>query len=143
MLDIQFIRDNPDLVKEKSAQKGYTIQIDELLEIDGQRKARQTQIDELRRRRNEIADSSKNQRPSDDQIILGKQLKEELGQLETDLKLIDEQYYGFLNAIPNVTQDDVPVGGEEDSVEIKVVGEKTSGAARSPRVCFESRLGRL
>jgi seryl-tRNA synthetase len=128
MLDIQFIRDNPEFIKQKSSQKGYAVQVDELLEIDGQRKARQTQIDELRRRRNEIADSSKGQRPSDDQIEQGKQLKEELAQIEVDLKLIDEQYFQFLQAIPNVAQDDVPVGGEEDSVEIKVVGVKNSGA---------------
>jgi seryl-tRNA synthetase len=43
MLDIQFIRDNPDLVSEKSIQKGYVVDIPQLLELDGQRKTRTTQ----------------------------------------------------------------------------------------------------
>jgi seryl-tRNA synthetase len=125
MLDIQFIRDNRELVKEKSAQKGYKVQIDELLELDGQRKARLTQVEELRRRRNELSDSSKGQRPSDEQVAAGKQLKEETAQIETDLKLIDERYEAMLKAVPNMPLDDVPVGATEDeNVVAKQIGDK-------------------
>jgi seryl-tRNA synthetase len=125
MLDIQFIRDNPELVKEKSAQKGYAVDVRQLLEIDGQRKTRMIQIDELRRRRNEQANQLKSQRPSDEQIAAGRQIKDELSQLETDLKLIDEQFDKLLKAIPNMPHDDVPVGATEDeNVVVKQVGAK-------------------
>jgi seryl-tRNA synthetase len=125
MLDIQFIRDNPELVKNKSVQKGYAVDVRQLLEIDGQRKTRMIQIDELRRRRNEQASQLKTQRPSDEQIATGRQIKDDLSQLETDLKLIDEQYIKLLKAIPNMPHDDVPVGATEDeNVVAKQVGTK-------------------
>lgn len=128
MLDIQFVRDNPQLVKEKSAQKGYKVQIDELLEIDGHRRTRLTQIDELRARRNIQAAELKQGRPSDEQIAAGKQMKEELSSLELDLVRIDEDYQKLLKAIPNVAQPDVPIGGEADSVEVGKYGDCQTGA---------------
>lgn len=125
MLDIQFIRDNAELVKEKSAQKGYTVKIDELLELDGQRRTRLTQIDELRARRNAQAAELKQGKPSDEQIANGRLLKEELSSLETDLSRIDTDYLGLLKLIPNMPHDDVPVGASEDeNVISKQVGEK-------------------
>lgn len=127
MLDIQFIRDNPALVSEKSAQKGYKVDVGQLLELDGQRKTRMTQIDELRRRRNEQSSQIKDQRPSDEQIAAGRLIKEELSQLEADLKLIDQQFEPLLKAIPNMPLDDVPVGASEDeNVVARQVGEPTT-----------------
>jgi len=128
MLDIQFIRDNPDLVTEKSKQKGYDIDVRQLLELDGERRTRLTSIEELRNRRNNLTAEMKGQKPSAEQLATGKQLKEEITQREVELKTIDEKYAAQLWAIPNITQDDVPIGGEEDSVEIKVVGDKLTGA---------------
>lgn len=125
MLDIQFIRDNPELVTAKSAQKGYSVDVPQLLEIDGHRKTRIAQIDELRARRNAQAAELPQGKPSDEQIANGKQLKEELSQLEGDLKLIDEQYLALLKAIPNMPVEDVPVGASEDeNVVAKQVGDK-------------------
>ena len=92
MLDIQFIRENAELVKEKSQQKGYEVNVDRLLELDTQRRTRETQIGELRRRRNELADQSKGQRPTDEQVAEGKQLKEEISEREAEAKSIDEEY---------------------------------------------------
>jgi seryl-tRNA synthetase len=127
MLDIQFIRDNAELVARKSEEKGYKVDVSALLTLDGERRTRLTQIEELRKRRNDQAAGLKQGKPTDEQIAAGKQLKEEITQLETDLKTIEEQFDTALRSIPNVTQDDVPVGGEEDSVEIKKVGEQTTG----------------
>jgi seryl-tRNA synthetase len=124
MLDIQFVRDNPDLVAEKSKQKGYDIDVQKLLTLDTERRTRLTQIDELRRRRNEQAESTKNGQPTPEQIAAGKQLKEELTQLETDLKAIDEQFEPLLRSVPNMPLADVPVGATEDeNVVAKTVGE--------------------
>lgn len=128
MLDIQFIRDNAELVQEKSEQKGYKVSVAELLELDTERRSKLTQIEELRARRNQLTADMKGQKPSEAQIEQGKQLKEEIAARETELKAIEEKYTVQLSAIPNVTFDDVPVGGEEDSVEVKQVGEQTKGA---------------
>ena len=126
MLDIQFIRDNPELVQEKSKQKGYEVNIAELLELDGQRRTRLTQIEELRARRNTLNDELKGQKPSDEQLAAAKQIKDEINQHENDLKRIEESYDELLKKVPNMPMDDVPVGASEDeNVVAKQVGDKT------------------
>lgn len=128
MIDIQIIRDNPELVTEKSRQKGYDVDITQLLGFDTERRELQQQVDALRQERNEIAASMKGQKPSEEVITKGKEVKDKLGHLEHQLDAIDKEFQVLLNRIPNLTFDDVPVGGEEDSVEIKQWGEQTSGA---------------
>lgn len=124
MLDIQFIRDNHELVAEKSRQKGYEVDVRRLLELDVERRTRLTQIDELRQRRNTQAAELKNQRPSDEQVAAGRQLKEELAARESELKKIETEYDELLKAVPNMPLDDVPVGASEDeNVVAKTTGE--------------------
>jgi len=128
MLDIQFIRDNPELVAEKSKQKGYKVDIGHLLELDTERRTRLTQAEELRSRRNAQAASLKQGRPTPEQIAAGKQLKEEISALETELKGMDSEYQALMWTIPNITKDDVPIGDESASVEVARVGEQVTGA---------------
>ena len=128
MLDIQFIRENPELVERKSKEKGYDVSISELLELDTERRSKLTQLEELRARRNALNEDTKGQKPSEDQMAQGRQLKEEIAARETELEAIADKYEPLLMSVPNVTFDDVPVGGEENSVEVKVVGDKPTGA---------------
>ena len=125
MLDIQFIRDNPDLVTEKSSQKGYTVDIPRLLEVDTQRRTRLTQVEELRARRNTLSDElKKGGKPSPEQIEQGKQLKEEIAKLEDELRPMEGEFLSLLKKVPNMPLDDVPVGASEDeNVVAKTVGE--------------------
>lgn len=124
MLDIQFIRDNPDLVAEKSKQKGYEVDVPQLLELDEKRRGLLTQIDELRAQRNALAEQLKDQKPNDEQIAQGRQLKEQLSQMEADLTQIEQKYEPLLRAVPNMPLQDVPVGySEEESVVTKQWGE--------------------
>ena len=128
MIDIQLIRDNPELVAEKSKQKGYDVDITQLLGFDGERRELQGQVEELRRERNEIATSMNGQKPSEEQVAKGREVKDKLATLEHQLNAIEQEFTTLLNRVPNLTFDDVPVGGEEDSVEIKQWGEQTIGA---------------
>jgi len=125
MLDIQFIRDNPDAVQQKSAQKGYkNVHVAELLELDTERRSKLTQLEELRARRNTLTNDMKGQKPSEEQLAAGKQLKEEIAARETELKAIEEKYWPLLKAIPNMPLDMVPVGSTEDeNVVIRQFGE--------------------
>lgn len=127
MLDIQFVRDNPELVEQRAKEKGYKVDIKRVLELDAERRTRLTQIEELRKRRNEQAAELKSGgRPTDEQIASGKQLKEEISNLETDLKTIEEQYLAELKRVPNMPAEDVPVGASEDeNVVVKTIGEPT------------------
>lgn len=128
MIDIQIIRDNPELVAEKSKQKGYDVDITQLLGFDGERRELQGKVEELRRERNEIATSMNGQKPSEEQVAKGREVKDKLATLEHQLNAIEQEFTTLLNRVPNLTFDDVPVGGEEDSVEIKQWGEQTIGA---------------
>ena len=128
MLDIKFIRENPEKVQDSADKKGYRVSIKDLLMADERRRELQQQVDLLRERRNAVASQMKGGRPSPDLIAEGKSIKEDLMDLETKFNEVDADYQAQLNGIPNVIFDDVPEGGEEDSVEIKAWGEKKSGA---------------
>jgi seryl-tRNA synthetase len=124
MLDIQFIREHPDLVAEKSKQKGYEVDIQQLLGFDAKRRELQGQVEDLRRQRNEIADSMKGGRPSDEQVARGREVKEQLATLEHQYAAIDQEFTDLLKQVPNMPLDDVPIGASEDeNVAEKTVGE--------------------
>lgn len=124
MLDIKFIRDNAERVQESAKQKGYDVDIRQLLEVDDQRRDLQRQVDELRTRRNENAAKMKGGKPEQNLIDEGKQIKVELADREEQLKGYDAEYTSLLKAVPNMPWDDVPVGATEDeNVEVKVVGD--------------------
>lgn len=129
MLDIQFIRDNAELVQRKSEEKGYRqVAIDRLLQIDERRRGLLTEVEDLRAQRNALTASMKGSKPTPDQIEKGKTLKETIASKESELAEVDAAFTDAMWGVPNITFDDVPLGGEEDSVEIKTWGEKTTGA---------------
>lgn len=128
MLDIRFIREHPDEVQKNARAKGYDVDIKKLLECDEAKRQLQAQADELREKRNIIAASMKGGRPSSEQITEGKAVKEQLADVEEHLRETDVTFTDLLKNVPNMALPDVPAGGEEDSVETKVFGKKTSGA---------------
>lgn len=123
MLDVKFIRDNLDLVTKSVKEKGYKINIQEVLTLDDERKAVLAEVEELRRRRNEVAAKMKGGKPAPGLIAEGKQIKTELAEREQRLDQVQAELGTLIKTVPNVIFDDVPLGGEEDSVEIKKWGE--------------------
>ena len=87
MLDIKFIRENLEEVKDAVKKKSVKVDIDQLLKLDEQRKDLLTQIEELRTKRNELARAGKQAKPTAEQIIAGKKIKEEIFKLEHDLNI--------------------------------------------------------
>ena len=127
MLDVKFIRDNLELVEKSAKEKGYKINIKEVLKLDEDRRKKLTRVEELRRERNEIAAKMKGGKPSPELIEAGKKVKEELAKLETGLTEVEAEFRDALKSVPNIIFDDVPLGGEEDSVEVKSWGGKPEG----------------
>lgn len=126
MLDIQFIRDNPDLVAKKSKQKNIDVNITELLELDAQRRQLLTEAEELRQKRNAHAAELKKGKPTEAQVAEGKTLKEKLAKVETKLGEVEAKYMDLLKQVPNMALDSVPVGKSEDENKVaKTVGEPT------------------
>lgn len=130
MLDIRYIREHADRVQESAKNKGYNdVSIAHLLDTDEQRRQLQQQVDELRTRRNEIAGQMKGGKPAPELIEQGRALKEELAKLDNNLRDVEADFQAQMDAVPNITLDDVPLGGESDSVEIKTWGDKRQSAS--------------
>lgn len=125
MLDINFIRENHDLVEKSIKEKHYNnISVDKLLELDDSRREILRQVEEFRRKKNEIASKTKGKKPSADLIKEGKEVKASLATLEKSLSEKESEVNSILKTVPNIIFDDVPLGDEEDSVEIKSWGQK-------------------
>ena len=129
MLDINFIRNNKELVEHSIKEKMYkNVNLDEILALDDQRKALLQQVEVLRKERNDNTAKMKNGKPSDELIAKGKEIKEKLSTLEADLSDFEKELNTKLKTVPNVIFDDVPLGDESASVEVKKWGEcKTTG----------------
>ena len=128
MLDIRFIRENPDKVSENAKQKGYKVNINELLMLDDSRREVLSSVELLRKKRNENSQKMKGAKPSDELIKEGREIKEKLAGLETELREKEEKLNELMMNVPNMIFDDVPLGDEEDSVVIKTVGDTKTGA---------------
>ena len=124
MLDINFIRNNKELVEHSIKEKMYkNINLDEILALDDQRKTLLQQVEALRKERNDNTAKMKNGKPSDELITKGKEIKEKLSTLEADLSNFEKELNTKLKTVPNVIFDDVPLGDESASVEVKKWGE--------------------
>lgn len=118
MLDINYIRDNTELVKKAVSEKGITIDIDKLLEVDQSRRDLLLKVENLRAERN-IAAKNRD-------IERGKEIKSELEVLEKNLKGVEEEFKQLMFLVPNIPSDDSPVGPNSDSnFEISKWGEIT------------------
>ena len=124
MLDIRFIRENPELVQQAADNKGYDVSISELLKSDESRRSLLAHVEELRAQRNDIAGQMKGGKPEPALIEAGKKIKEELAGLEENLRSVEEDFTRRLKAVPNMPTHDVPVSrNEDDNVVVKTVGD--------------------
>lgn len=124
MLDINFIRENRELVEKSAKEKGYkNVNITELLKLDDDRKAVLKDVEELRKERNDTASKMKGGKPSEELIKKGKEIKEKLATEEEKLEEIEGKIKIELKSVPNIIFEDVPLGPEENSIEVKKWGE--------------------
>lgn len=116
MLDIQFIRDNPDQIKQATVAKGFDPKpVDEVLTLDKKRRELLGKIEVLRAERNKLTQKD---------IIQGKKIKTELKKLEPELKTVETELKNYLWQIPNPASPKAPIGkNEKDNVEVKKWGE--------------------
>lgn len=117
MIDIQFLRDNPEKVRQGVAAKNYdTTIVDEVLHLDGQHRKLMQEVQALQAERNRVA-KEKN-------IEEGRQVKQKLKQLEPKLEEAEKDFLEKFSMIPNLPADDVPIGqGEDQNVEVHKWGE--------------------
>lgn len=124
MLDINYIRANRQKVEDAIKNKGYEIDLAEILDLDDERKSLSQKIDNLRQERNQVSAKMKNGKPDKTLIEQGKKLKKELSELEPKLSEVEKEYVSKLKTVPNVPEDDVPIGLSEDENQVaEVVGK--------------------
>ncbi len=128
MLTIKYIRDRAELVQRSADAKGYQVDVAETLSLDRESRELGKQIDDLRAQRNNVAAQMKNGKPTPELIEQGKELKAQLAELEERHKALSAKLTASIDRLPNIIFDDVPLGGEEDSITVREWGEpKPSG----------------
>ncbi|MCL2094562.1 serine--tRNA ligase [Candidatus Saccharibacteria bacterium] len=129
MLDIEFIRNNPEAVKKFTKDKGLTADVDQVLKLDSRRRELSQVLDTLREERNRLAKSGKTDKPTPEEITRGKELKVEISATEDELEEIETSFIKLLKEVPNAPLPDVPVGHtEEENKVIETIGEPTKFA---------------
>lgn len=124
MLDINFIRNNQALVEKSAREKGYSVNISALLDLDDQRKSTLQEVEALRQQRNSVSDQMKGGKPSPELLEKARSIKAELAAKEPALDEIEKELKSQIARVPNIIFDDVPLGGEECSVEVANWGKK-------------------
>ena len=129
MLDIKYIRENIDIVKENIRKKNQDEKlelVDRVVQLDELRRENIKETDAKRARRNEIADlmpklfKENRQEEAKDLKEEAKKLAEEIKELEKSVEEETEEYNNILLTIPNIMHESVPVGKDDsENVEIR------------------------
>lgn len=124
MLDIKLIRENPDRVNELLKRRNGELSVDEVIELDLNRRKIQTTIDELRnKRKNDSQKIGLMKKNGEDTTSLQeavKNLGEEIKELEEEEIVLNDRITSLLLTTPNLPQEGVPIG--EDDTKNVVIG---------------------
>ena len=136
MFDIKWIRDNPEAFDAGLKKRGMTGAAQEMIALDADRRAAQTELQELQRRRNEaskaIGAAKSRGEDAAKEMAEVQGLKEQYQALEQDERGHAEKLNTALAAYPNMPTDDVPEGADEDAnVEIRRWGEAPEAAGEA------------
>ncbi|MCL2420969.1 MAG: serine--tRNA ligase [Defluviitaleaceae bacterium] len=127
MLDINFIRSNPGIVKQAAMDKGMPVDIDRLLALDTALRESTVKINTLRAERNQLSKRIPSCTAADEKENLTAQvrsLKTELAAHETAARDLRTQFNDLMLRVPSIPAPEVPFGkGEEDNVELRQVGQ--------------------
>lgn len=123
MLDINFIRQNPQICKKACEDKLMYADIDRILELDTTIRKLTNESDNLRAERNAL---TKQINADNKEQISAKvrSVKEKLAEIEADLPKLREEFENLMLCVPSIPEPEVPLGkGEEDNVEIRRWGD--------------------
>ena len=131
MLDLRFIRTNPDIVRKAIADKGEKAELDRLLELDAAVRAVIVESDELKRQRNaeseRIATLKKVGEDASEPIARMREVAASIKEYDEKLAAMREEIETLALMIPNIPHESVPVGADEDeNVLVREWGEPHS-----------------
>lgn len=125
MLDIQFIRKHPEVVKESQRKRGESVElVDEVLRSDEVRRSSLKKFEEARAQQKEIGKQVA-KAPADEKAALiakTKELSEQVSAYKADADSANEEYTTAMWKLSNIVEPEAPEGGEDDYVVVKEVG---------------------
>ena len=122
MLDLKFIRENIDLVRAGVAKRQDTAPLDEILQLDAERRKKIIELEDLRHERKEVSREKKMEAAEE-----GRDLRITIRGLEEEVRSLDKQLEELLLQIPNIPHPSAPVGKDEgDNVVVRSWGEPKS-----------------
>lgn len=124
MLDVKFIRENPEAVRQGLLNKNAKDIVDEILQLDEQRRGFISKTEELKAKKNQVsAEIPKLKKAGQDTSAIFEEMKkvgDEITQLDSQLKEIEEKIENILRHTPNLSHASVPVGkSTEENVEVR------------------------
>lgn len=131
MLDVRFVRKNPELVRKALADRRMNLDMDQFESLDEKRRALLSEVEALKSERNaSSAEVAKLKRSGQDASHLMErlsQVSERIKSLDEGVRKADEESEAFLYSIPNIPHASTPVGKDEnDNPVIRMVGEVPS-----------------
>lgn len=147
MIDINILRENPELVKKSAENKNAKVDIDKALELDENRRKLIVEVENLKAIRNrvtqEIADAKKKKEDAQSKIDEMRGVSGKIKELDSQLAEVESDFNSILLQIPNIHDESVPVGKtEKENVITKTVGETTS-ENKPDHIEIAKRLGIL
>lgn len=127
MLDIKFIRENPEIIKMAAKKKHSDFDVEKLVEVDKKRIEFSQKIEEFRARQNAVSAEIPTASPEDKQKKIEEMslVKEEIKKLEPEFEKVMNEWRSLMLQVPNVPDISVPDGDSDaDNQEVKVWGEK-------------------
>ena len=112
MLDIKFIRQNPEIVKEAARKKGVSVDIDQLLALDERRRHVLTELESKRAQQNKKSAEGK---PGPEALESLKKLKEEIKILEEEIRNVETDLEKLMLLAPQVPDPSVPEGKDDQA----------------------------
>ena len=130
MLDLKFVTENADKVKEAMSRRSGTYDVDKVLTLNARRKELLARVEAMKAERNrvseEIAALKREKKNADDKIAAMKKDNEEIKKLDEMLAEVEPELRLALMSIPNIPHESVPVGPDDSAnVEIRRVGTPT------------------
>ena len=127
MIDIKFIRENPEKIKEACEKKKIRFDVDHLLEVDNRRRELLQSIEEFNAIKNQANKRIQEAKDDEERAVVIAQMKE-LDRNSDDrgeeFKKVDAEFDSLMLLVPNIPDDSVPVGdSDEDNVEVRKWGE--------------------
>ena len=132
MLDIQFIREHTDIVKESQRKRGESVElVDEVLSSDTVRRESLKAFEEARAQQKEIGKKVASA-PADEKAKLiaeTKELSQKVAEFKSKADAAAEEYTTAMWKLSNIVEPEAPEGGEDDYVVVKKVGQIRDFAA--------------